>query len=1263
MSLLGRAPESFSGKAEEIEGWLSQLEDYLLVVGINVTLTDDQKMALLRNCIGLQTCKIIDAFSIKPSTYKEMKTALINHFVPQKNITYERYVFSRCTQQPGENFCSYLNNLQRLAANCDFANSSPDTIENQRIRDQFIVGISDDDVRKRLLSEQKLTLDRLKKVSITMETSSETVSKLHRTEIQDIPVTPQLAQTFRKRNDPASRKCFKCSKPGHIAAECYNVERSKTPVTCSYCQKPYHNAANCFLRKRNERLDDHSKGANNCLLAQISSPTRNLTAKFFDCDIEFLVDTGSTISVVSKDFVRCNSLQPVVAPTEHTVCVADGREIVYNQCLAGPLEIQNVITEATMFVAHNLPVAGILGMDILSGFGSLDLGGNGPSLLMSVLPSVLCEFRDIFDRPLREAKLKSEPVPIISLQDEASPHQAKVRRFAPWEEEVLRKEIPNLLSEGVIRESSSSWRHLPVIVKKSNGGFRVAINYKPVNSVTKRDAFPPPSMEELLAKLDGAKYFSSLDFSQFYHQLPLHPEDCDKTAFFACGKLYEYVRCPFGLTNAVTYCCRVMQSLLGELDGTLVYFDDVLVFGGSQEEHDSRLRKVLEIIRSSGLSLNLQKCSFSKSHVTYLGHLIEDGAISPDPSRSQSLLKHPVPRTPTELDRFLGMCNFFRNYIPHFAELSKALYKMAKTKELAWSPESLKNFNSIKETLSKAILKVPTSSEQLILSADASGDCLGACLSTSKGQPVAFASRKLTDTEQRWSTLDKETMAIVWSIEKFRIFLLGRQFIVKSDHKPISYLFKSDKVPDKVHRWRTRLSDYSFKVEYIQGSENFVADCMSRVFSLAAVDSDSSMSLDVEEIRRAQKHEFRSLYESLKQNRPKSRQLSQSLRSVYRDLRIQDGFICYKDTGRYFIPECLRSKSLLSSHYGHQCAKMTEDRLKQKCFWPGMAKDVERYVDQCRICSLVKPKFKRPPMTPFLVDAPLQLVATDFIGPMPPSYGKRYLLVIIDVFSRFPEVYPVSDMTVSTVISCFKDFFARYGFPDKILSDRGAQFESYEFRQYLERFGIKQTTTTAYHPSSNGSCERFNRTIQEKLLSFMTENGALRNQWLDYLPSALMSYRTGVHSSTGFRPCDLIYSYCVKDFMPRPQASPRKYQEAALNVARNRVNQCNRIRQYDREFPAGSKVVVRAPWKAKLQLPGEEATVVKQCNPQIICVRLRSGKVIHVSAQRCSPVPSGSIGDSSSDSDSFSDPPEIPPRRPVRSHVAPDRLGVVPYDL
>ena len=242
MSQLGRVPNAFSGKPGEIEGWLSQMEDYLCVVEIGMSLTDSQKIALLRNCVGLQTCEIIDAFPTKPTTYKELKSMLLEHFIPQKNITYERYVFSQSHQQSGEKFCAYLNNLQRLAASCDFASSSPDTIENQRIRDQFIVGIADDDVRKRLLSEQKLTLGRLKKIAITMEASSETVSKLHRSEVQDMSITPQLAQTSRIGRDPSysQRKCFKCSKPGHIAAECRSSERTKAPFTCLYCHNYFH---------------------------------------------------------------------------------------------------------------------------------------------------------------------------------------------------------------------------------------------------------------------------------------------------------------------------------------------------------------------------------------------------------------------------------------------------------------------------------------------------------------------------------------------------------------------------------------------------------------------------------------------------------------------------------------------------------------------------------------------------------------------------------------------------------------------------------------------------------------------------------------------------------------------------------------------------------------------------------------------------------------------------------------------------------------
>jgi len=318
----------------------------------------------------------------------------------------------------------------------------------------------------------------------------------------------------------------------------------------------------------------------------------------------------------------------------------------------------------------------------------------------------------------------------------------------------LKKQIPVLLEQGVITKSSSPWRHAPVIIPKRSGGHRIAINYKPVNSVTIADAFPLPRVDEMLEQLSGSQVFSSLDFTQFYYQLPLTEEDQPKTAFFALNELYEFKRCPFGLKNAVSYCTRIMSELFAGVEGVLIYLDDILVFGKTRAEHDLRLSKVLTIIQDNNLSLNMSKCTFSKTQVTYLGHHIKDGNIKPDPERIDAILKFKVPRSIRELDQFLGMCNYFRNFLPDYASLSKCLYEMKKTDNFTWKDTNIKNFHKIKGLLAESILLIPDPKEQLILWTDASDDWIGGCLCNLKGQAVSFVSRKLTDVETRWSTLD-----------------------------------------------------------------------------------------------------------------------------------------------------------------------------------------------------------------------------------------------------------------------------------------------------------------------------------------------------------------------------------------------------------------------------------------------------------------------------------------------------------------------------
>ena len=1230
MALLGKPPKDLviTDNPKDFEMWVESFQNYLLVVEISTTLDSNQRHALLLNCIGDDCVKIIAGLHYDKSTkpYENLIEALKAYFIPKANLTFERYAF-RCLKQT-DKVMPFINELHSVAKKCDFENSKVDTVYNQNVRDQLILGIKSDDLRKKLLSSNELTLDKAVHLCLAHESSAAKVE-----EIKSNDKTHEKSNVLNLRSrsiSPAPRayssgrqRAVRFSSPNH-------TERNR--VRCHYCSKLGHIEKHCFKKKRDmddrdDRSNPTSQRSLNALF-NLSSKEKNdslkrLECSFFDCDFHALVDSGAAISVLNASFVKDNGLSQAMKPASHQAVTANGDVIEFKHCISGPLSIGDEVFEMTFLIAPRLQETCILGMDLLSTFRSIQFNEEGRDLLCSMTPSLISEFSDVFDREIKDSCCTLPPVPIIDLPQDTSPHRAKVRKLSPRDERICKEQVEFLLSQGIIQESRSEWRHAPVIVPKRSGGYRLAIDYRPVNFKTKLDAFPVPNAHELLRGLHGCKVFSVLDFTQFYYQIPLSENDFEKTAFFACGGLYEFRRCPFGLKNAVGLCSRIMRQIFSDVVGVSIYLDDLLIHAESREEHDRVLRTVLTRIREHNLTLNMRKCHFYQDSVSFLGHRVSDGKIAPDPDRIDSILHFPKPTTSKQLERFLDMMNYFRNYIPHFSNLTKRLYEMAKATNINWDVESNKSFDELKEKLASSILVLPSPDEEMTVHTDASGECVGACLVNSSNQPVAFVSKKLTETEKRWSTIDKESFAIIWSLQKMRSLLLGRRFTVLSDHQPLRYLFQAKEVSAKVSRWRISLADFDFEVKYTKGSDNVVADSLSRMYSLAEVDEEIEISSSDEEIVYHQKRdeELRRIVQFIERDqvsRPSN--VSNEIWGLHRKLNIRDGLLYYED--KVFVPGSLRNKILTSAHYGHQGNLGMYEKINKNYFWPKLRKDVGEFIAHCRVCSLVKPKYVNPHLKPYLLDSPMQLVATDYIGPLPTSHGYRYLLVIIDAFSRFPEVYPVRDMGTSTLIDCFREYFSRYGFPDALLSDRGTQFQSREFMNYLDNFGVKKLSTTAYRPSSNGICERFNGSLQLKLKSLLTELELPRNQWTKVVPTALMALRNDKHNTTGFTPAELFFAFRVKDLSLPPLSerylSPEHFGEAAENIARNR---CKVSRRHeDRQFPSGSTVVLKKPSHGKLELSGSEATVVRQMDSHVVEVDT-GDRQMRVSTARLSPVP------------------------------------------
>ena len=275
----------------------------------------------------------------------------------------------------------------------------------------------------------------------------------------------------------------------------------------------------------------------------------------------------------------------------------------------------------------------------------------------------------------------------------------------------------------------------------------------------------------------------------------------------------------------------------------------------------------------------------------------------------------------------------------------------------------------------------------------------------------------------------------------------------------------------------------------------------------------------------------------------------------------------------------MRKRVLTAMHYGHQGAENMMNKITADYFWPKMKQDIQNFVSNCRICSMVKPRFVNPQLKPYLLDSPMQLLVTDFIGPLPSDHGFKYILVIMDAFSRFPEIYPVRDMSTKTLIDKFRDFFSRYGFPDAILSDNGPQYRSRAFLDYLKRFNIRKKFTNIYRPSSNGLCERFNGTLQQKMKCLLTDHELPPTAWTRVIPTAGMAIRNDVNRSTGFTPSQLFLSFRVRDLSLVPfngRFLPMQpFGTAAARVASRRHRENARRPQKKQWFEPGAEVLVK----------------------------------------------------------------------------------------
>lgn len=458
--------------------------------------------------------------------------------------------------------------------------------------------------------------------------------------------------------------------------------------------------------------------------------------------------------------------------------------------------------------------------------------------LKNKLQKLLNEYNDIFHLPGDRLSTNNFYEQKINLEDKQPVYIANYKQIHAHVPEI-KNQVNNLLENGIIEPSVSHYNSPILLVPKrtQNGQkWRLVVDFRQLNKKLLPDKFPLPRIDAILDQLGRAKYFTTLDLMSGFHQIPLEEHSKKYTAFSTSTGHYHFKRLPFGLNISPNSFQRMMTIALAGLtpECAFVYIDDIVVIGCSENHHLGNLRIVFERLRKYNLKLNPEKCCFFKQEVTYLGHKITDKGILPDDSKYDVIQKYPVPKNADEVRRYVAFCNYYRKFIQNFSEIAQPLNKLLRKNTLfEWSDECHQSFELLKtKLLQPQILQYPDFQKEFILTTDASSTACGAVLSQKYNEvelPIAFASRTFTKGELNKAIIEKELAAIHWAIEYFKPHLLGRKFRVKTDHRPLVYLFGMKKPSNKLQRIRLDLEEYDFEIEYVKGKQNVIADALSRI--------------------------------------------------------------------------------------------------------------------------------------------------------------------------------------------------------------------------------------------------------------------------------------------------------------------------------------------------------------------------------------------------------------------------------------------------
>lgn len=1114
---------SFDGNLKENwRKWRQRFELYLKATGLD-TKSPERQVAVLLHVIGDEALDKFDTFGLSDEEKKVLQTvinAFENFCTPKANESVDRHIFFTRKQQPGETFSSFITDLKKLSSVCGFGD-----LRDSLIKDSVICGIIDQELKTKLLREENLTLDKCINICKASELSQTQLKTIEaEAKVNVVKVTENQNQQKQKkkgkqqggknqygtqpRGASQSSQSFQSFQPSsskssqQMAAPQQNQQQQRKPCQrcnkfhpmnqcpawgkkCSKCGKQNHFAYVCKFNNVNTIQSD-SYEVESLFIGEISiSKNEGDWCEMIQVDdrvnVNVKLDTGAQRNVISfENLKQLCSDEPNLEKFDAVLKAYGGTTIpVLGKCfLTCTFENRNPSILEFIVVEGNTNVPTVIGSPTLK---KLKLVQRIDVIHESEVKSSLKKekvaknkFVDKYKKVFSGIGCVKNFKYDIKLEDDAVPKILPCRKVPVVLMDPLKQELDKMENLGIIEkvQGPSDWVSQFVMVKKPDGSLRICLDPTHLNKSIKREHFKIPSFEELCSKMPGAKVFSTLDADKAFWQIQLTEESSHLLTFNTPYGRYKYLRMPYGITSASEVFQATFHMIFGDLEGVVIYVDDLMVWGENEKQHDERVENVLKRAEEWGITFNLKKCRFNADEVKYVGHHFSKEGIKVDEEKVKAITNMERPKNKKELESFLGMLAYVSKYIPNVSQETAQLRNLIK-KDVSWSwDENVEqSYQRLKEILTKnPVLQYFDVNKPVTLSVDASKDGLG-CVLLQNNLPVAYASKSLNDTEKSYAQIEKETLAICFACERFSHYIYGKKVVVESDHKPLEFIFKKslNECPARLLRMRLKLQKYDLEIKYKPGKELLLADALSRNYLTVKSQKDAdveaqvfllleSFPISIEKKQEFQNvthedEEMQMLIKFIQEGWPnESRNIPDVLKPYHTfadELCVIDGLIFKGD--RLVVPRKLRKELLNKIHYCHLGVEKCKNRAREIVYWPGMNQQIENIVNSCDSCMRYKKANSKESLLPREVpNGPWEQLGIDLF-----EFKNCHWLLVIDYYSKYVEVAKLENMLGATIVSKLKSIFARFGIPKKINSDNGTHFVNQDMKKFATEWNFE----------------------------------------------------------------------------------------------------------------------------------------------------------------------------------------------------------------